>query len=250
MKIQLFNDNFENAKVYQIPKAQMIIADIPYNLGANAYASNPQWYNNGDIMQGESKKANSLFFRGDENFNIYNFFRFCTRLLKEDKTKKGCKSEAPCILLFCSFKQMHEIIEIAEKVGFKGNIPLFFIKNYSAEVLKANMRVVGAMEYGILLYKERLPKFNNEGKMIFNYFNYIKDSKDENIPKIHPTQKPVKLLKRLIEIFTDEGDVIIDPVAGSGTTLKACKELNRSCYGFEINKEFYNRAINEMLGGD
>lgn len=53
-------------------------------------------------------------------------------------------------------------------------------------------------------------------------------------PKIHPTQKPVSVLKRLIEIYTDPGDVVIDPVAGSGSTLRACAELNRSCYGFEI----------------
>lgn len=50
-----------------------------------------------------------------------------------------------------------------------------------------------------------------------------------------------------IEIFTDEGDVVIDPVAGSGSTLRACAELNRSCYGFEIKKDFYKRAKEEML---
>ena len=51
----------------------------------------------------------------------------------------------------------------------------------------------------------------------------------------------------MVEIFTDEGDVVIDPCAGSGSTLRACMELNRSCYGFEIVKEFYNKALNEML---
>lgn len=44
MKCEIYNDHFENAKTYNIPKAQLIIADIPYNLGNNAYASNPQWY--------------------------------------------------------------------------------------------------------------------------------------------------------------------------------------------------------------
>ena len=53
-------------------------------------------------------------------------------------------------------------------------------------------------------------------------------------PKIHPTQKPVCILKQLIEIFTDEGDVVIDPVAGSGTTLRACMELNRNSFGFVV----------------
>ena len=42
--IELFNDHFQNFKAYGIPKAQLIIADVPYNLGANAYASNPAWY--------------------------------------------------------------------------------------------------------------------------------------------------------------------------------------------------------------
>ena len=81
--------------------------------------------------------------------------------------------------------------------------------------------------------------------MIFNWFEWKRDGK--TYPKIHPTQKPVSVLKRLIEIFTDEGDVVIDPVAGSGSTLRACMELNRNCYGFEVSKEFYRRAKEEML---
>jgi len=40
----LFHDHFQNYKRYNIPKAQLLIADIPYNLGNNAYASNPAWY--------------------------------------------------------------------------------------------------------------------------------------------------------------------------------------------------------------
>lgn len=56
-------------------------------------------------------------------------------------------------------------------------------------------------------------------------------------------------LKRLIEIFTDENDVVIDPCAGSGSTLRAAAELNRSAYGFEIDRTFYKRATEEMLNG-
>lgn len=63
-------------------------------------------------------------------------------------------------------------------------------------------------------------------------------AKDEGIPKVHPTQKPVKLLERLITIFTDAGDVVIDPCAGSGSTLLAATNLNRKAYGFEIKKTF------------
>ena len=84
-------------------------------------------------------------------------------------------------------------------------------------------------------------QFNNKGKMVFNIMDWIKDpTNDPLIQKIHPTQKPVKLLEYLIDIFTDEGDVVIDPVAGSGSTLVAAINKNRKAYGFELLKEFYN----------
>ena len=44
LKCELYNDNFQNFRSYNIPKAQLVIADIPYNLGNNAYGSNPMWY--------------------------------------------------------------------------------------------------------------------------------------------------------------------------------------------------------------
>lgn len=65
--------------------------------------------------------------------------------------------------------------------------------------------------------------------------------------KIHPTQKPVPLLRRLIEIFTDEGDVIIDPCAGSGSTLLAAAQCGRKAYGFEIKKKFFSDANKLVL---
>lgn len=68
-----------------------------------------------------------------------------------------------------------------------------------------------------------------------------------DIPKIHPTQKPVTVLKRLIEIFTDPGDVVIDPCAGSGSTLRAAFEMGRNSYGFEVSREFYRAATEKML---
>ena len=102
------------------------------------------------------------------------------------------------------------------------------------------MRIVGNCEYGVLFYRDKLPKFNNNGKMVFNCFDWERD--DTTVEKLHPTQKPVKLLKRLIEIFTDEGDIVIDPTAGSGSTIVAALELNRKAYGFEIDKNFHKNA--------
>lgn len=244
IKCELYNDNFQNFKRYGIPKAQLVIADIPYNIGTDAYGSNPEWYIGGDRRNGESSKAGKAFFHTDVNFNIAEYFHFCNRLLRKEPKERG---QAPAMLVFCSFQQIQTVIRYGEKYGFVHNIPLVFVKNYSAQVLKANMRVVGATEYGLLLYRDKLPKFRNDGHMVFNWFSWERDG--QSVPKIHPNQKPVKLLKRLIEIFTDPGDVVIDPCAGSGTTLRAAYEIGRGSYGFEISKQFFRDAQEKMLRG-
>lgn len=256
IKMELYNDNFQNFKKYGIPKAQLVIADIPYNLAENAYASNPMWYQGGDNKNGESKLAKKSFFHTDGYFKIAEYMHFCSRLLKPEPKEAG---KAPAMIVFCAFDQMPMVAEYGKKYGFEHSYPIFFIKKYSAQVLKANMKIVGATEYAVVLYRDKLPKFNNgaerdengktvrgTGKMIFDWFEWKRDNKNA-YPKIHPTQKPVCVLKQLIEIFTDPGDVVIDPVAGSGSTLRAAYELGRNSYGFEVDKTFYREAAEKML---
>lgn len=255
VKCQIYNDNFQNFKKYGIPKAQLVIADIPYNIGADAYGSNPMWYNGGDNSKGESKFAKKSFFRSDGYFKIAEYMHFCSRLLKPEPKERG---KAPAMIVFCAFDQIQTVVEYGKRYGFQNFYPIFFCKNYSAQVLKANMRIVGATEFAVVLYRDKLPKFNNgrkldedgkpirgTGRMVFDHFDWQRDGKE--IPKIHPTQKPVNVLERLIEIFTDPGDTVIDPCCGSGTTLRAARNLGRNSYGFEIDKEFYRRAKEEML---
>lgn len=184
--IELINDHFQNFKAYGIPKAQLIIADVPYNLGANAYASNPAWYVDGDNTKGESALAGKQFFDTDKDFRPAEFMHFCSQMLRRDKPRKeeedpveksvpqdvpegkreedapgapGApdgrgkgkrKGDAACMILFCPFEQMHYYIELAARYGLKKYIPLVFRKNFSAQVLKANMKVVGNCEYGLI----------------------------------------------------------------------------------------------------
>jgi site-specific DNA-methyltransferase (adenine-specific) len=248
--MNLINDHFQNYKPYAIPKAQLVIADIPYNLGNYAYASNPAWYKDGDNANGESELAGTEFFDTDKDFRVKEFMHFCSTMLKaepkeikEPKTEgekvKRDKSKAPCMIVFCEFEQQFSLIPLAKEYGLNRYINLVFRKNFSAQVLKANMKVVGNCEYGMIFYRDRLPKFNNYGKMIFNCMDVVRDT---NSPKIHPTQKSVPLLESLIKIFTDPDDVVIDPVAGSGATLIAAINTGRKGYGFEIKKPFFKEA--------
>lgn len=245
--VYAINDHFENNKSYNIPRAQLIIADIPYNLSANAFASNPMWYKDGDNKNGESELAGKSFFNTDEDFRVSNLFHFCSRLLKDEPKEKTGKTgqSAPCMIVFCAFQQMHNVIECAKQYGFVHYIPLQWYKNYSAQVLKANMKVVGNTEYAILFYKNKLPKFNNNGLMVFNNKAWIDDP--ANIPKIHPTQKPIGLLKQLILLHTDPSDCVIDPCCGSGSTLAAAAQCGRKAIGFEIDKHFFYEMTHTFL---
>ena len=139
-RIEIFNDHFQNYKVYGIPKAQLIIADPPYNLGKNAYASNPAWYKDGDNKNGESELAGKEFFDTDKNFKPAEFMHFCSKMLRpEPKDNSQGKSigtngkksgGAACMIVFCAFEQIPTVIEYGKKYGFMNSYPLFFIKNY------------------------------------------------------------------------------------------------------------------------
>ena len=250
VKCELIRDHFQNSKSYALPRCDLLVADIPFNIGANFNASRPSWWQGGRVENGESDKAGKAAFKTDYSFSIPDFFAFASRLLKPEPAK-GEKG-APCMIVFCSFQQIPEVITEAAAHGFKHYQHLTLIKKSSASVLKANQRISPATEHAIVLYRGKLPKFNNvdpsDGKrhMILDWFEFVRDGRD--IPRIHPTQKPVNLLKRLISIFTDPGDTVIDVCAGSGSTLRAARELGRHSYGFEIDREFYAKAREEMLG--
>src|SRR5574344_1574320 len=132
-KVELFNDHFQNFKVYGIPKAQLIIADVPYNIGVNAYASNPAWYKDGDNKNGESELAGKEFFDTDKNFKPAEFMHFCSQMLvkepkngiteeeiesgeygqiKGEKVGAKNKSQSPCMIIFCAFEQLAYFIEL------------------------------------------------------------------------------------------------------------------------------------------
>ena len=260
IKCEIYRDSFQNFKGYNIPRAQLVICDCPYNIGTNFYGSNPMWYEKGNNKNGESKYAKKAAFNSDFNFNLYEMFNFCHKMLKRDDTKpvpRGRSSNSPCMIVFCSFEQIQTLISAATKHGFIHYIPLVFIKNYSPQVLKANMRVVGATEYALLLYRDRLPKFRNglqidgngknipgTGHMVFNWFNWERDGKE--VPKIHPAQKPVKTLKKLIETFTDEGDIVIDPCVDSETEyFNGCEWKKISEYSDEENVLIFDMNTKE-----
>jgi site-specific DNA-methyltransferase (adenine-specific) len=74
----------------------------------------------------------------------------------------------------------------------------------------------------------------------------IQVNRDNNTKNVHPTQKPVDLMKYFMKTYTKEGDVVLDFTMGSGTTGVACKQLNRDFIGIEVNRDYYESAQNRI----
>lgn len=227
--MKLYNEDFNKVKLEE--KARLILTDIPYNIGRDAYASNPQWWKNGDISLGYSEKADSKFFETDEDFNIDKFLEFCQKHLLENSS----------VIVFCSYEQQFEIINKMKNYGFKKYIPLVFVKNNSAECLKANMRICGACEYGLQICNGKFPKFNNDRHLVKNWFTFNRIGK-----KLHPNEKPVELLEEFIKLFTDENETVIDCCMGSGSTGEVCLKLNRNFIGIEIDQKYFEIAYKRL----
>ena len=142
------------------------------------------------------------------------------------------------------FKKRADIENEEKWNGWKiGNLrPLFepilwFMKPYTiGDTLTDNIAT-----YEVGGYNEKAIKSNhllNEGIEICS--NIIKCKAEKDDRGLHPAQKPVALMRYLIELTTKEGQIVLDPFCGCGSTLQAAKELDREYVGIEIDVDYYN----------
>lgn len=150
------------------------------------------------------------------------------------------------VLMFCRVEYITYLIDSAKKNNFDVKATIIWHKtNPVPQIRKRNY--LSSIEAIVWLarWKEDkcLFKFNfTTQKHMHNYVDMPICQGD----RIHPTQKPIKLIMWLLERHSDENDVVLDPFIGSGTTAIACKKLHRKFIGFEINKDYVDFA-NEKL---
>lgn len=90
---------------------------------------------------------------------------------------------------------------------------------------------------------------HNQAPTIITEMKYpvsVIDIEKEHTKFYHPTQKPVELLRYLVRTYTNEGDTVLDNCMGSGTTAIACIKEKRHFIGFELNKEYYDKAMTRI----
>ena len=201
-----------------------IITDPPYSISRD---------NNFTTMG----RAGIDFGEWDKNFDLTSWIKVAGPLLK-----KGGN-----IVIFNDWKNMTYITKSLEDNGFEIK-DLIRWKKTNAMPRNRDRRFITDYEVAAWAVKKG-------GKWTFNRLSETYEipeivggitSKSEKIYGGHPTQKPIYVMKWLIERLTNECELVLDPFMGSGTTGVACKELNREFIGVELDKNYYNMAYNRI----
>lgn len=224
---QLYNrDSLQFMKEIPANSVDAIITDPPYNISRD---------NNFTTMG----RAGIDFGEWDKDFDLTSWIKVAEPLLK-----KGGN-----IVIFNSWKNMTNITKSLEENGFEVK-DLIRWKKTNAMPRNRDRRFITDYEVAVWAVKKG-------GKWTFNRLSDTYEipeivggltPKSEKIEGGHPTQKPIYVMKWLIERLTNEGDVVLDPFMGSGTTGVACKNLNRKFIGVELDENYYNIAYNRING--
>ena len=150
------------------------------------------------------------------------------KLITEYKDYKTPQIKS-CFEPICvAMKPLGKLTFIKNELQFKTGL-LDFSQKVGIDCNKVPANIVTTEEFNELYDKNFLvPKPTKKEKGDYN---------------THITVKPISLIEHLIKLFSKENAIILDPFIGSGTTALACKNTNRKCIGYEINKEYYDICI-------
>lgn len=209
-------------------KFDAIITDPPYNISRD---------NNFKTMG----RAGIDFGEWDKDFDLTGWISHCEPLLK-----KGGN-----IVIFNDWKNMSYIVNELEENGFEIK-DLIRWKKQNPMPRNRDRRFITDYEVAVWAVKKG-------GKWTFNRLDdkYERPeivcgitSKSEKLNGVHPTQKPIEVMKWLIERLTNEGDVVLDPFMGSGSTGVACIGTNRKFTGIELDENYFKIANKRMESVD
>lgn len=223
-------------KMKQLPdkSVDLIITDPPYNLGLFMK-------NRGTNIKG--MRDNHFAYSGwdDLDFESWSiqmdmFLRECHRILK----KRGS------LIIFMSIIKVETIINLAvkNKLYYK-TVGIWHKTNPMPRNM--NLHFVNSTESWLYFINDGTTGiFNNRGKVIHDFVESSTINNSERKYGKHPTQKPLTLICHFIDLLSNEGDIVLDPFMGSGTTGVGCEVLNRKFYGIELDKEYYSIASNRL----
>jgi site-specific DNA-methyltransferase (adenine-specific) len=252
-------------KMKDIPNKSidLIICDLPYGclIGGGGEEKKRRHFINGKDTGTEIKQIEGVIAgcAWDIKLDLDAFWKEIKRIRKDDHT--------PCIH-FCSTKFGYDLIKSNEK---EFRYDLVWCKSNAVGFLSANKKPMASHEM-IYIFSKKGANYNRvdiQGEAYFkkskneisNHYNakriecknegtrcvttLVEVSKGNHKSK-HPTAKPIEIYKWLIERYSKEGDKVLDPTFGSCHSGLACKELNRSYIGIEMDKVFFDKAVERI----
>jgi site-specific DNA-methyltransferase (adenine-specific)/modification methylase len=242
----------------EIPEnsVDLVYADPPYNLS-------------GKKLTLINNKTGGPFYKMNEDWDKWEYEDYLA--FTENWISKVWKvlKATGSLYVSCTYHNIAEIIFISKKIGFKlNNVITWYKTNAMPNITKRTF--THSTEYICWFVKgknwkfnyEKLKKFNphktKEGKpkQLRDFVDFIElpivqgkeRIKDQNGRALHPTQKPEKLIELIIIASSDEGDIILDPFFGTGTTGVVASRLKRKWIGIEINEKYFKIAYERIFG--
>ena len=213
-------DCLEILKKVKDNSIDLVVTDPPYKMnhstgGCTNIGMKNKW-------QGNIKAGNTVM-----NFSLdIQFHQWLPEIYRILKPSSHC-------YIFYNDKNIQELLNEATKIGFRESNILVWIKNNATP----NRYYMKNLEFILFLYKGNAKPINNMGSKCAIEIKNI-NGKD----KLHPTEKPIKLLKQYIENSSNENDWVLDPFMGSGTTGVACINTNRNFIGIELDEKYFKIA--------
>ena len=204
------------------------VSDVPYKLVQGGVTGKLSAKITGVALNFENK--NTKNGNGNFNHNEIKFNEWLPDVFRILKDKSHC-------YIMINDRNLQELLNEATKIKFKVLNVLVWNKNNAMP----NHWYMKNAEFIVMLRKGGAKYINNQGTKQIIQINNVSN-------KQHPTEKPINLMKILIENSTSENDVVIDTFMGTGATCIAAKELNRKFIGIEKEPKYYELAVGRVFG--
>lgn len=203
----------------------LIVMDPPYEKVGNGYYA-------GGGMFGTTNRTYHIELDSNNLLDGIN-----TKLLDElIRVMKKCN-----IYIWCNKQQLRMYIDYFDDKGYNLDLITWHKTN---PIPTCNNKYLSDTEY-VLFFRENGVKVYGSYDTKHKYYVTATNKDDKNLYN-HPTIKPLNIIKNFIINSSLEGEVVMDPFMGSGTTGVACTQLNRNFIGFEINDTYFNTAKNRI----
>lgn len=224
-ELELFNEDvLEVMKMIEDESIDLVVTDPPYKVTARGNAGN-----SGGMMQDKLSMKGKIF-----QYNDIKPQEYIPELYRVLKDGSHC-------YIMTNHVNLHEMLNVAKESGFH------FIKSL---IWNKGNKIMGQyymsqFEYILFFRKGKGKKINKCGTAdILEVPN--KKQKGEDGKNLHDTEKPVELMKILIENSSQEGDLVFEPFMGIGATVIASIELNRRCIGCELDEKYFEVACQRI----